>query len=103
MMQNVRVQDRLRPLIEQGYADPAYLRAWSELRNKHVHPGELDLGDMTITDYHQKLLGLINKTTVLMYQIIFYIIGYKGKFIDYGAPDYPYKEYPSGAHEPPKE
>jgi hypothetical protein len=41
-----------------------------------------------------KLLGLINKTTVLMYQIIFYIIGYKGKFIDYGAPDYPYKEYP---------
>jgi hypothetical protein len=95
-MQNMRPQDRLWPPIEQGYVNQEYLRAWSKLRNKHVHPGELGLGDTTITDYHQKLLGLINKTTVLMYWIIFYLIGYKGKFIDYGVPDYPYKEYPDG-------
>ena len=44
MMQNVRVQDRLRPLTEAGHADGAYLKAWSELRNKHVHPGELESG-----------------------------------------------------------
>lgn len=100
MMQNVRVQDRLRPLIEKGYADHAYLKAWSDLRNKHIHPGELNLGDVTITDYHQELLALINKTTVLMYQIIFYMVGYKGKFIDYGAPGYPYGEYPRGRAEP---
>jgi hypothetical protein len=103
MMQNVRPQDRLRPLIEQGCANQAYLKAWSDLRNKHVHPGESDLGDMTITDYHQKLLGLINKTTVLMYQIIFYIIGYEGKFIDYGVPDYPYKEFPERSPVPRNE
>jgi hypothetical protein len=103
MMQNVRVQDRLRPLVEKGYANQAYLKAWSDLRNKHIHPGELNLDDMTITDYHQELLALINKTTVLMYQIIFYMIGYKGKFIDYGAPGYAYGEYPRGRAEPEDE
>jgi hypothetical protein len=94
MMQDVRVQDRLTPLVSNGYVDYAYISAWSKLRNKHVHPSSRNLDMANIDDYHQSMLDLINKTTVLMYHIIFYMIGYKGKFTDYGTTGYPFKDYP---------
>jgi hypothetical protein len=94
MMQNVSVQDQLKPLVETGYVDYTYIKAWSNLRNKHVHPSSHDLDMTNINDYHQSMIDLINKTTVLMYHIIFYIIGYKGKFTDYGTTGYPIKDYP---------
>ena len=96
MMQNEGgPQNRLKPLVESGHVDPAYIDAWSQLRNKHVHPTNRDLQNMTnVTDYNQTILDLINKTTVLMYQIIFEMIGYEGKFTDYGTVGYPLKDYP---------
>jgi hypothetical protein len=96
MMQNEGgPQNRLKPLVESGHLDPAYIDAWSKLRNKHVHPTNRDLQDMTnATEYNQTTLDMINKTTVLMYKIIFQVIGYEGKFTDYGNVGYPLKDYP---------
>ena len=73
----------------------AYIDAWSKLRNKHVHPTNRDLQDMTnATEYNQTALDMVNKTIVLMYKIIFQVIGYEGKFTDYGTVGYPLKDYP---------
>jgi hypothetical protein len=97
MMRNEGPQNRLKPLVESGRVETAYIDAWSKLRNKHVHPTNLDLQNMTnTTDYNQTILDMINKTTVLMYKMIFQIIGYEGKFTDYGTVGYPSKDYPPG-------
>jgi hypothetical protein len=89
-----RIQDRLKLLIDSGDIDGADVKAWAKLRNKQAHPKKVDLRDMAVTDYHQRMLELINRTTVLMYHIIFYLVGYQGPFIDYGSPGYPLKDYP---------
>ena len=46
------------------------------------------------TVYNQTALDMVNKTIVLMYKIIFQVIGYEGKFTDYGTVGYPLKDYP---------
>jgi hypothetical protein len=45
----------------------------------------------------QELIDLIHKVTVLMYHIVFYLIGYRGKFTDYSSLGFPEKTYPSAA------
>jgi hypothetical protein len=40
------------------------------------------------------MLDMIAKTTVLMYHIVFYLIGYVGKYVDYGRPRFPVRVYP---------
>jgi hypothetical protein len=94
MMYVVRPQDRLKPLERRGYIGKEYIEAWSSLRNRHVHPSEIDLRNMTEIDYHQTVINRIYKATALMYQITFYLIGYKGKFTDYGAVGHRLKDYP---------
>jgi len=42
----------------------------------------------------QSMFDLINKTTTFMYQIVFYLIGYKGPYSDYGKHGYPPGQYP---------
>jgi hypothetical protein len=97
MMFHDRVQDRLKPMIESGHVDESYIQAWAKLRNKQAHPKKVDLRGVLVTDYHRSMLELIDRTTALMYQIIFHLIGYQGWFIDYGSPGYPLKAYPLSA------
>lgn len=40
------------------------------------------------------MLDLISKTTVLMYHVVFHLIGYNGKYVDYGTYRYPVRDYP---------
>src|SRR5258708_2694050 len=98
MMSQDRLHDRLRPLIDSGHVDPAHLKAWGDLRHKHVHPNVSDLRDVASADY-QALFDLMSKTTVLMYHVVFYLIGYQGKYTDYGTYGYPLRDYPLA---PPK-
>jgi hypothetical protein len=77
MIQNTRPQERLASLIEKSHIDAAYVKAWKKLRDRHVHPGNVSFEDRaSIINHHQAMLDLINKTTVLMYQMIFFIIPY---------------------------
>jgi len=93
MMFNVSVRDRLKPLVESGNVAAEHVDAWSELRNKHVHPKDIDLRKLTSGDY-QEMLDLIHKVTVLMYHITFFLNGYTGKFTDYAASNWPTRDYP---------
>ena len=85
MLGQVRPQDKLALLANSGHVSKANANAWAELRNRHAHPKPLDLTDIG-SDHYQRLIDLINKTTVVMYHLTFYLIGYRGKYTDYGNP-----------------
>jgi hypothetical protein len=92
-MNNTRVQDRLRPLTVSGNVTSAYVKAWSSLRNKHVHPKAIDLKKLSEGDI-QDFLDLIYKVTTLMHEIVFYLIDYRGPYQDFGSNGWPIKIYP---------
>ena len=48
---------------------------------------------MTTTEF-QQIFSLMNQVTVLLYQITFHLVGYEGKYTDYGQFGYPMKTYP---------
>jgi hypothetical protein len=93
-MNNKRPQDTLYVLAAAGRVEKKYVDAWAYLRNRHVHPKLQDLEKPTPVDM-QKLLDHIHKVEVLLRQITFHLIGYDGPFTDYGAHDFPSKQYPS--------
>lgn len=86
----IRAADRLQALAAVGAINPAYIRAWKRLRNANAHAFQSGgLGS--------KQVGLINQCTVLLYQIIFHAIGYKGVYTDYATPGWPLRMYPGDA------
>ena len=105
-LQNLRVIDRLETLRVIGHVDAGYVRAWSKLRHRQAHPKHTDVTNVDGRDI-QATLDLIHKTTVLMYHIVFHLIGYTGKHIDYGTHGthrYPMRDYPlqaSQSSDPP--
>ena len=92
-LDNPRVKDRIKKLLAQRRVDPSHFQSWSALRNRRVHavrydPSKLSTGDL------QNILLMIGETTVLMYHIIFELIGYEGVYTDYATLTYPTKQYP---------
>lgn len=92
-MSGKRPQDTLYRLADAGRVEKNYVNAWAYLRNRHVHPKLQDLEKPTPTDM-QKLFDHLRKAEVLLRQLTFYLIDYKGPFTDYGACNYPSKQYP---------
>ena len=92
-MSNKRPQDSLYVMAEAGLVEKNYVKAWAYLRNGHVHPNLQDLEKPTAVDM-QKLLDHIHKVEVLLRQLVFHLIDYKGPYTDYGAPNFPSKQYP---------
>jgi hypothetical protein len=91
----IRAADRLQALARAGAINPEYIRAWKRLRNVNAHAfqsGELG----------SKQIELIETCTVLLYQVIFYAIGYKGVYTDYATPGWPLRTYPDGTLVPQK-
>jgi hypothetical protein len=92
-LNNVRVGDRLERLRVIGHVSAEHRKAWSDLRNRQAHPKHSDPRDINMADL-QQTLDWIGKTTVLMYHIVFHLIGYSGKYVDYGTRRYPVRAYP---------
>ena len=78
-LSEVRVPDRLHALAVDGYVEREYIRAWTGLRNRHVHPKISDLKKPSQDD-SQQLIDLIRKVEVLLNQLTFYLIEYKVTF-----------------------
>jgi hypothetical protein len=93
-MKQVSARDRMQILIESGHVSDIHAKAWTKVRNTHVHPRRRNLMQMQPEDY-QELVDRIYKVIVLMYQIIFYLIGYVGRYTDYSTRDWPEKDYPA--------
>jgi hypothetical protein len=84
-LSNKRPQDTMYRLVESGHVEKAYIKAWRDLRNRHVHPTLKDLERPNPIDY-QKLIDNIHCAEVVLRQLTFFLIGYEGPFTDYGAP-----------------
>ena len=62
---NRRPQDILYSLADTGYVDKEYVKAWTYLRNRHVHPQLKDLKKPELDDF-QKLLDNVHRVEVLL-------------------------------------
>lgn len=62
-------------------------KAWIRLRNTVAHRQYIA--------FNQKNLNFVGDVEVLLHQLIFQLIGYKGKYVDYGEIGYPRKQYPN--------
>jgi hypothetical protein len=86
-MQQTRVGDRLRALAEEGAVTKVQNKAWQELRNGSSHSF---LGSSKEV---QESLNLYNTVLVLFHHLVFYAIGYRGNYTDYGKPGWPTTVY----------
>ena len=87
------LKDRLYFLASKQYVDPTYIPIWSRLRNKAAHPSFKDMEQVS-ADNFQPYYDDVFATTALMYQVIFFLVGYKGKTSDYGKRGFPVRQYP---------
>jgi hypothetical protein len=95
-MSKKRPQDTLHALAKTGHIEKDYIKSWSDLRNRHVHPSLKDLKKPNPAD-NQKLFDHIRRVETLLRQLTFYLIGYEGPFTDYGVDgehNFPSKPYP---------
>jgi hypothetical protein len=95
-MSNPRPQDILYALAETGHIEKEYIKSWSHLRNRHVHPTLKDLKKLDEADF-QKLIDDVHRVEVLLRQLTFHLIGYEGPFTDYsvrGGDVFPTRQYP---------
>lgn len=87
-MKSVRPGDRLRDLIERRVVADKNVSAWTRLRNSVAHGDWSGVADLqTFIDRTEDVLVLFN-------QLIFHLIGYKGKYTDWGAHGWPIIQYP---------
>ncbi|OGV49691.1 MAG: hypothetical protein A2X49_03405 [Lentisphaerae bacterium GWF2_52_8] len=75
----------MKDIEKQGIVNKRDTNAW-EVRHKKAHGEKIGVGQAQI-DSHHKLIILLN-------HLIFNLIGYKGKYTDYGEHGFPIKEYP---------
>jgi hypothetical protein len=90
---SVRAIDRIKWLADHGGADPAHVKAWQKLRNRGVHPATEGDVDVASLDF-QKMIHELHQVTVLLYHIVFHVIGYRGPYTDYAIQNFPAKNYP---------
>lgn len=93
LMKNRRPQDVMYFLAGAGAVDKAYIKSWSNLRNRQVHPKLSDLKPFDLNAF-QNTLDDIRKAEVLVHQLVFHLIDYTGPFTDYGLEGYPIRPYP---------
>lgn len=90
---NIRPVDRLKWLSDNGKVSDSNVRSWRKMRNRSVHP-RISKEKTIISAELQKIVDDINCVTVLMYQIIFYLIEYQGIYTDYSKMNFPEASYP---------
>jgi hypothetical protein len=71
-------------LIENRLVTQEYVKIWKDVRNSYVHP-KIDTDDAKLPDAveAQKSMIRVHRLEVLLYQMIFHIIGYQGPYTDF--------------------
>lgn len=86
-MRQTRALDQLIALEEKKVITKDQRQAWQKIRNKIAHTGRLDSIPI------QKLNIYLDLLLVTLYHLIFYAIGYSGKYTDYSELGWLTKEY----------
>ena len=87
---NASIESKLYAIAKRKAVDEAFIPAWSEVRNKYLHGGLLRPEEL------ETLAKLCDKMTVLLHQLVFHKIGFRGVYIDYSLPGWPGRRYPEG-------
>ncbi len=85
-MKRSNATDKLKLLVEDGIIKEEESQAWKKLRNYVAHANQPIYPDL------QKLINLCNTVNLLFYKLIFYAIGYEGKYTDYSNYGWPTKD-----------
>lgn len=85
-----RADDKMRVLAKRGAITAEAAKAWHNLRNANVHAYQRPSGHL------RQLLGIVQ---TLFYQLVFYAIGYRGYYRDYGTLGQPRRQYPHSKEE----
>jgi hypothetical protein len=83
------VGDKMKALMKAGAITKKQWGAWKNLRNKSAHSYQAHNAK------NSKFVKSIFQINVLFYHLIFYVIGYKGPYMDVSELDFPIKQYPS--------
>jgi len=90
-MKQARAKDRLRELVNLGAVAREQVKAWERLRNPSSHAVRAHERDL------QDVVNLCGQVLVLFYNLIFWRIGYRGHYTDYGTKGWPTRQYQPGA------
>jgi len=85
-----RAGDKMRVLAKRGAITAEAAKAWQKLRNANVHAYQRPSGHL------RQLLSIVQ---TLFYQLVFYAIGYRGCYHDYGTLGWPLRQYPPSKEE----
>lgn len=85
---NTSAKDIFNELINAKVTTKRHVKAWETLRHKLAHGGRM--GSIPL----QEFLDLTYTVLTLFYHLIFYIIDYQGKYIDYSIPEWSEENYP---------
>ncbi len=86
-LRHPRAADALYQLAEQGVVKRSYVRVWKELRAAVTHGGTQIERNAELT--YQRIATV----TTLMYQIVFFAVGYRGTYRDRGMRGWPVQTY----------
>lgn len=87
-MRSSRAVDRMHVLVNTKAIDEEEVRAWKAIRNSSAH-GSFKLEE----DQFQEALDRINRIVTLIYRLSFLVIGYRGRFTNFGAFNWPTQQY----------
>ena len=87
ILSNISASTQLMELVELSAITEDQIKAWKRIRHKVAH-GE-GLGSSSLQEFSE----LSNTVLVLFYHMIFFAIGYQGKYTDYSTLGWPTKEY----------
>lgn len=85
-LRQCRAIDRLYSLVDSNAVSKRNVEIWKEQRNIIAHG--------RWTDDFQDLIDNAGNILVLVYQLVFHLIGYKGEQTDWGVHGYPTLQYP---------
>lgn len=85
---NPSVSTVFKGLVQAQLLDEASVKAWKRVRHPRAH------GKIAHLESIDELVRDIDTLTSLFYRVTFSVIGYTGKFTDYGSPGWPVKSFP---------
>ncbi|MFA5168046.1 MAG: hypothetical protein WC530_05900 [Candidatus Omnitrophota bacterium] len=86
-MTGIKAHDVLRELSKKEIISQDLFNKWKKLRNTSAHSEPLDSSQI------QEYLDLCHANTVLLYHLIFFVIGYRGIYTNYQQHGFPEADY----------
>lgn len=93
MLDTVRPHDRMMHIARSGHALEADIKLWRDLRNAAVHTRKIEQADLSDAGV-QRDIDDVFRVTRLLYAMVFYLIGYRGRITDLGRHGFPDIAYP---------